>query len=74
MLTKFSRWEPTFDINPNCMHTRPRNWTQVASLGGEIANHYTRGAGWSSNSINQKKPLKWDCQQIGKDYYACIIY
>ena len=51
MLTKFSSWEPTYDINSNCMHTRPRNWTQVASLGGEIANHYTRGAGWSSNSI-----------------------
>ena len=36
------------------MHTRPGNWTQVASLGGEIANHYTRGAGWSSNSIYKK--------------------
>ena len=39
------------------MYTRPRNWTRVASLGGEIANHYTSGAGWSSNSTDQKKSL-----------------
>ena len=68
MLTKFSSWEPTYDINSNCMHTRLRNWTQVASLGGEIANHYTRGAGWSSNSIFDP-----NAQVVHVTYHAVLI-
>ena len=32
-------------MNPNCLYAKPGDWTQVAVVQGEAANHYTNDTG-----------------------------
>ena len=32
-------------MNPNCLYAKPEDWTRVAAVQGEAANHYTNDAG-----------------------------
>ena len=37
-------WTSILGMNPNCLYAEPGDWTRVAEVQGEAANHYTNDA------------------------------
>ena len=45
-------------MNPDCLYAGPGDWTRVATVLGEAANHYTNDAGCSNSSF-KKYVVMW---------------
>ena len=44
-------WTSILGMNPNCLYAEPGDWTRVAAVQGEAANHYTNDAGLLSEFV-----------------------
>ena len=58
-------------MNPNCLYTEPGDWTWVATVQGEAANHYTNDAGdyirWLALNKYLRIPLSYLLNMVSED-------
>ena len=71
-------WTSILGMKLNCLYAEPKDWTQVAAVLGEAANHYTNDAGTNmSMQIRTRRMVvwhKWQCTQSSLMFGLNIFY
>ena len=65
-------WTSILGMNLNCLYAEPGDWTQVAAVLGEAANHYTNESG--SVHLNQPQGEKGSWVEKCMKFEFCVVY